>query len=188
MNGDEKLALFTLLGQGAARTVRSLKETAPAESLWLSPSYDLGPMMPEVVRDAIDASEAYRLFFVFESYLRDLVVDVLSKDPAVNWYDKVPDNVKADVAALEETEEIKAWMGLGSRDRSALMTYPQLLSVIDHNWKGVFDDIVRDKALIQAARTLSHLRNTICHMSTIPADEVERIRRTMRDWFRMVAP
>jgi hypothetical protein len=188
MNGDEKLALFVMLGQGAARTVRSLKEVAPSESLWLSPSYDLGPLLPDAVRQAGLASEAYRLFFVFETYLRDLVVDVLSKDPAVNWWDKVPQPVKDDVAKLEETEEAKAWMAVGSRDRSALMTYPQLLAVIDQNWKGAFDDVVRDKALVQAARTISHLRNTTCHMSTIPPEEVDRVRQTMRDWFRMVAP
>jgi hypothetical protein len=188
VNSDERLALFVMLGQGAARTVRSRGDLAPAESLWLSPSYDLGPLLTDAVRQAGLAGEAYRLFFVFETYLRELVVDVLSKNPAENWWDKVPTNVQEDVAKVEETEEIKAWMAVRSRDRSALMTYPQLLAVIDHNWKGAFDEVVRDKALLQEARTISHLRNTICHMSTIPPEEVERVRQTMRDWFRMVAP
>jgi len=31
-------------------------------------------------------------------------------------------------------------------------------------------------------------RNTICHMSIIPSEELERIKQTMRDWFRVVAP
>lgn len=188
MNGDERLALFLLLGQGATRTVHSLKEVAPADSLLLSTSYDLGPLLPEAVRNAGLAAEAYQLFFVFETYLRDLVVDVLSKDPLVNWWDKVPKDVKDEVAKLEGTEEIKAWMAGGSRDRSALMTYPQLFAVVVHNWKGVFEDVIRDTALVQEARTLSHLRNTICHMSTIPPEEVDRVRQVMRDWFRMVAP
>ena len=65
---------------------------------------------------------------------------------------------------------------------------PQLLKVIDHNWKGVFDEIIRDKSLIQEARLIGHLRNTVCHMSTISAEELDRIRQTMRDWFRIVAP
>ena len=29
---------------------------------------------------------------------------------------------------------------------------------------------------------------TICHMSIIPSEELERIKQTMRDWFRVVAP
>ncbi len=79
-------------------------------------------------------------------------------------------------------------MALGSRDKSALMTLPQLLKVIEHAWKSGFDEIVRDKGLIQEARLLVHLRNTICHMSVLSDEEIDRIRQTMRDWFRVVAP
>jgi hypothetical protein len=68
------------------------------------------------------------------------------------------------------------------------MTLPQLLKVIEHNWKGAFDEVVRDRGLVQEARLLGHLLNTICHMTTISAEESDRIRQTMRDWFRVVAP
>ena len=79
-------------------------------------------------------------------------------------------------------------MALGSRDKSALLTLPQLLKIIDENWKGAFDDVVRDKGLIQEARLIGHLRNTICQMSAIPPEELARIKQTIRDWFRIVAP
>ncbi|UDL92924.1 hypothetical protein LGH82_28180 [Mesorhizobium sp. PAMC28654] len=125
---------------------------------------------------------------MFEGYLRELIVGVLSKDGKETWWDKLPGDIQMEVSKLEETEEMKGWMALGSRDKSALMTLPQLLKVIDHNWKGVFDEVVRDKSLVQEARLIGHLRNTICHMSTIPAEESDRIRQTMRDWFRIVAP
>jgi len=32
-------------------------------------------------------------------------------------------------------------MALGLRDKSALLTYPQLLRAIDVNWKTYFDDL-----------------------------------------------
>src|SRR5262249_12834581 len=114
--------------------------------------------------------------------------EVLSAQDKENWWDKVPQDVQDKVAKLEETEEAKSWMALGSRDKSALMTYPQLLRVIDHCWKSHFKDLLRDKALVQQARLIGHLRNTICHMTTISAEETERVRQTMRDWFRSVAP
>jgi hypothetical protein len=79
-------------------------------------------------------------------------------------------------------------MALGSRDKSALLTLPQLLKIIDHTWKEGFDEVVRDKGLVQEARLLVHLRNTICHMSIISPEEIDRIKQTMRDWFRIVAP
>lgn len=188
MNAGGTAALFIMLGQSAARTVTTLEEVVPGQSLYLSSAYDLAPIVPVAVRDATAASEAYRLFFVFETYLRDLVVDVLSKREGVTWWTFVPPDIQVEVAKLEETEEVKGWMALGSRDKSALMTLPQLLRVIEHNWKESFEEVVRDRGLVQEARLLGHLRNTICHMSTISEEELARVRQTMRDWFRVVAP
>jgi hypothetical protein len=185
---DGRAALFVLLAQSAERSVQRLEEVVPSHSLLLSASYDLASLVPDAVRRAGEAAEAYQLFFVFETYLRELIVDVLSKDGTSGWWDKVPKDIQEEVARLEETEEVKSWMALGSRDKSTLMTLPQLLRVIDHNWKDDFDDIVRDKGLIQEARLLVHLRNTICHMSPISAEELARLKQTMRDWFRVVAP
>jgi hypothetical protein len=188
MKDDVRMAHFIMLGQTASRTVRALREVAPPETLLLSSSYDIGPLMPEAVKSALRAAEAYKLFFVFETYLREFVVDVLSKDPLVNWWDRLSKPIQDEVKKLEDTEEAKAWMAVGSRDKSALLTFPQLLAAIDENWKASFEEVVRDKTLIQSARAISHLRNTICHMSEIPEEEFGRVRQTMRDWFRMVAP
>lgn len=181
-------ALFVMLGQTAEHTVEGIEELVPSDRLLLSEGYDVAPLLPRIVRRASDAAESYRLFFTFENFLREFVVEVLSKDPATSWWDKVPKDVQDEITKLEETEEIKAWMAIGSRDKSALMTFPQLLRVMEYAWKEGFDDIVRDKSLIQEARLIVHLRNTICHMTEIPPEEASRIRQTIRDWFRVVAP
>jgi hypothetical protein len=126
---------------------------------------------------------------VFEEYLRQLIIEVLSDETGTKtWWDHVPPDVKDEVSKLEQAEEVKSWMALGSRDKSALMTLPQMLKVIEHAWKDGFDEIVRDKGLIHEARLLVHLRNTICHMSILSDEEVARIKQTIRDWFRVVAP
>jgi hypothetical protein len=188
MSFDERAALFLMLGQAADKAVIALEHVVPSHKLMLSASYDLATVVPEKVKRAVEASEAYRLFFVFESYLREFIVEVLSKEATEEWWAKVPKDVKDEVTRLEETEEVKSWMALGSRDKSALLTLPQLLRVIDENWKPSFQEAVRDKALVQAARTLVHLRNTICHMTVISDEEMDRIKQTLRDWFRVVAP
>jgi hypothetical protein len=188
VNIDSRAALFVMLGQSAEKAVAKLESLPPKDALLISPSYDLAPLLPDMVRRATDAAEGYRLFFVFENYLRDFVLEVLSKDASKSWWEHVPKDVQDEVSKLEDTEEIKSWMALGSRDKSALMTFPQLIRVIDHAWKNGFEDIVRDKALLHEARLIGHLRNTVCHMSPIPAEEIDRVRQTMRDWFRVVAP
>jgi hypothetical protein len=188
MTVDARAALFLMLGQAAEKTVAKIDHLVPKESLLLSNEYDLAELVPDKVRRAVDASTVYKLFFVFEEYLREVIVEVLSKDNLATWWDKVPKDIQDEVTKLEQTEEVKSWMALGSRDKSALMTLPQLLKVMEHAWKEGFDDLVRDKGLIQEARLLVHLRNTICHMSEISSEEADRIRQTMRDWFRVVAP
>jgi hypothetical protein len=185
---EQRLALFIMLGQSASAALEKAPELVPPESLRLSDKFELATMMPEAVRRSAEAAEAYRLFFVFEGYLREFVTGVLVGKNAVNWWDSVPQDVKDEVAKMEQNEEAKSWMALGSRDKTALMTYPQLLRVIDHCWKSHFDDLLRDKTLVQQARLIAHLRNTICHMSTISSEEVERVRQTMRDWFRRIPP
>jgi hypothetical protein len=188
MIDDAKLALFVMLGQTASKAIIRHPDIADSRPLMLSEQYDLATTVPDIVRLSTSASEAYRLFFVFETYLKDLMVRVLSKDGTETWWDNIPPDVQKDIIDCAETDEIKGWMALGSRDKAALMTYPQLLRVIDVNWKSHFVDLLRDKALIQEARLISHLRNTICHMSTISDEEMERIKQVMRDWFRIVSP
>jgi hypothetical protein len=185
---EGRLALFLLLGQTAERVISAVPETLPDEQLLLSPGNDLAALTPVLARRAFAATESFQLFFVFENYLRELMVDALSGDGTVPWWDKVPVDVQQDVAKLETTEEIKAWMALGSRDKSALMTYPQLIRVLEHNWKNCFEDVIRDRNLLNQARLVGHLRNTVAHMSDLPEEEVGRIRQVMRDWFRLVPP
>jgi len=156
----------------------------------LSTTEDLALVLPKEVRRAITASESYKLFFVFENFIRDFVLETLSELDKVNWWDRVPKDVQDEVQKLEETEQQKQWMAPDSRSKLALTTLPQLLRIMDDtkNWNDVFKAIVRDKFLIQEGRSISHLRNTLCHMSGISDEEVERVKQVMRDWFRVVAP
>jgi len=187
---DEHLSLFLMLGQTSQKAVSKLPDTVPAQTLMLSDTEDLALVLPKEVRRAISAAESYKLFFVFENFIRDFVLETLSELDPVNWWDRVPPDVQTEVKGLEETEVQKQWMALDSRSKLALTTLPQLLRIMDEtkNWNDVFKVIVRDKFLIQEGRSISHLRNTLCHMSDISDEEVNRVKQVMRDWFRVVAP
>ena len=188
MRYDAKAALFVMLGQTAERLIDRTDDIAAEHPLRISDAVDLSSLLPKQVRSAERAAEAYKLFYVFEGYLRDFMLDVLTDDSEVGWWDKLPQDVKDEVEKMEETEEVKGWMAIGSREKSRLLTFPQLLKVFEHRWKENFADLIRDRALIQEARLIGHLRNTICHMTEISDEEMDRIRQTMRDWFRIVAP
>jgi Swt1-like HEPN len=179
-----------MLGQTSQRAIAKLPDTVPPESLLLSNTEDLAFVLPNEVKRAGKAADVFKLFFVFENFLRQFVLETLSELDKLEWWTRVPKDVQDEVDKAEETEEQKQWMALTSRSKLALTTLPQLLRIIDEpkNWKDAFESTVRDKFLIQEARSISHIRNTVCHMSDIPDEEANRVKQVMRDWFRIVAP
>jgi hypothetical protein len=179
-----------MLGQSSQKAITKIPDTVPPEKLLLSGTEDLALVLPNEVRRAAKASEVFKLFFVFENYLRDFVLETLSELDPVNWWSRVPLDVQTEVEKAEQTEEQKQWMALTSRSKLALTTLPQLLRIMDEqkNWKDAFEGIIRDKFLIQEARGISHIRNTVCHMSDVSDEEANRVRQVMRDWLRVVAP
>jgi hypothetical protein len=177
-----------MLGRTAERLIESHPDTVISESLTISDAYDLATALPRETRQATHAATVYKLFSVFENFLRDLVLGALSESYGPNWWEKVPRDVQNAVAEMEETEDTKEWMALGTRDKLALTTYPQLLKIIEECWKDGFEEIIRDKSLLQEARLITHLRNAICHMTDVPDEEVERVKQVLRDWFRIVSP
>ena len=187
-NVDGKITLFVMLGQTADRVIREHPEVAPTDALLLSDTFDLSLTLPNDAKRSIRAALVYRLFFVFENFLRRFVFQSLSEAEPEKWWNKVPTDVQREVEELEKREDSKQWMSLEARDKISLTTFPQLLRIVEHRWKEEFEEIVLDKSLIQAGRHIGHLRNAICPMTDIPDEEIERVRQTMRDWFRVMSP
>lgn len=187
---DADLAHFLMIGRSAQRSVQNLPGTVSSKPLMISDRFNVAEVLPDESRDAVEAAETFKLFFVFENYLRDFILTVLSEADKENWWNSVPQNVKDDVAKLEETEDKKRWMNLDSRGKLALTTLGQLISIVDDsaNWKNHFEPLIGDKGLLQQTRLVVHTRNTICHMSTVTEEEHERLKQVMRDWFRVVSP
>lgn len=183
---DGQVALFVMLGRTAEQSIQENPQVAPSETLAISDTLDLAVSSPTEVRTAIRAAFVYKLFFVFENYLRDFVKSLLTEKYLAEWWNEIDPGISKEIVNLQEKEETKQWMALAPRDRLSLATYPQLLVIMEHRWKEVFEPVVRDKHLILEARRIGHLRNAICHMTDIPEEEVERVKQLLRDWFRAV--
>ena len=105
-----EFAHFLMIGRSAQRDIQKLPGTVPQRALMISDRFNVAEVLPDESRDAVDAAETFKLFFVFENYLRDFVLTVLSEADKENWWDAVPPNVRDEVAKLEETEDKKKWM------------------------------------------------------------------------------
>src|SRR5690242_19819957 len=106
MNGSE-LAHFLMLGRSAQREVQQVPGTVPHTPLMISDRFNVAEVLPDESRDAVKAAETFKLFFVFENYLRDFILTVLSEADKDNWWEAVPQDVRDEVAKLEETEDRK---------------------------------------------------------------------------------
>src|SRR5262245_25122698 len=100
MNSD--FAHFIMVGRSAQREVRVLPGTVPQTPMMISDRFNVAEVLPDECRDAVDAAETFKLFFVLENYLRDFILTVLFEADKENWWDAVPQNVRDDVAKLEE--------------------------------------------------------------------------------------
>jgi len=113
-------------GQVATKEVAASPSVAPGHSLFVSQAYDLSALLPEAVKEAFSAAEAYKLLFVFERYLRELVVETLAREGTEDWWQAVPKDVQEEVSKLAETEESKVWM-VRAAHLSAVTSYHRTL-------------------------------------------------------------
>jgi hypothetical protein len=86
---DARLSLFLMLGQSSQKAITKIPDTVPPETLLLTSTEDLALVLPNEVRRAAKASEVFKLFFVFENYLRDFVLETLSELDKVDWWSRV---------------------------------------------------------------------------------------------------
>ena len=73
MNGSKDLAHFLMIGRTAQRQVQQLPGTVPQMPMMISDRFNVSEVLPDESRDAVDAAETFKLFFVFENYLRVFV-------------------------------------------------------------------------------------------------------------------
>ena len=96
-----------MLGQSSQNAVKKLPDTVPPQSLLLSSKEDLALVLPNEVRRAVATAEVFKLFFVFENFLREFVLETLSELDKTNWWSRVPQDVIDEVEKLEQTEQQK---------------------------------------------------------------------------------
>jgi hypothetical protein len=75
---DDRPSLFLMLGQSPQKAVSKLADTVFPETLLLSATEDLALVLPNEVRRAAAAAEVFKLFFVFENFVRGFVLEILS--------------------------------------------------------------------------------------------------------------
>jgi Swt1-like HEPN len=68
----------------------------------------------------------------------------------------------------------------------SLTTFGELSVIISANWD-LFKTVLTDqRAVARVMSSLNLLRNPVAHCSPMADDEVERLRLSVKDWFRLI--
>lgn len=136
--------------------------------------------------NAVLMAEHYKLFYMLENDTRKLVDETLAEEYGPDWWDDhSPPSAKEECKANQQREREA---GFTPRSDSELdyVTFGHLGDIIRHNW-GLFGGILSNqKALGRVMYSLNNLRGPIAHCGLLAEDEVDRLRLTVKDWFRLL--
>jgi hypothetical protein len=146
------------------------------------------PQFEQAVRtEAAGMSEHYEVIYCLEQSIRKLITETLQEGIGLDWWNtgKVPQEIQQEVAKQLKTEKES---GMTQRS-TALIDYTTFgeLAVIISAHSDLFKPVLTDqRAVSRVLGNLNLLRNPVAHCSPMAADEVERLRLSVKDWFRLM--
>ena len=146
------------------------------------------PQFEQTVRaEASEMSQHYELFYCLEQSIRKLITENLQETEGADWWNngKIPTDIHKEVATRVQREAES-----DTTQRSdALLDYTnfgELSVIITSNWDLFKTIFTNQRAVTHVMSNLNLLRGPIAHCCPISQDEIERLRLSVKDWFRMI--
>lgn len=164
----------------------SLNEKTPYEPLDINEGI-FGQFDAQLRRNAMFMADYYQIFYMLENDIRKLIDETLAaKSGRPDWWDELAPGSAKDEYNQNLTRERESGFTARSDNPLDYITFGQLQEVIRHNWD-VFGGILSNqKALGRVMYALNNLRGPIAHCGLLAEDEVDRLRLTVKDWFRLL--
>lgn len=178
-----KCAPLKLAVEEALQPDAAIKESADIES-------DLRSSVSQFSSDLRQRAEAmaefYKLFYMLENDIRDLIDETLTGEYGLGWWAEKTAPSARDECRLNQQRE--AEFGVSNRSDRELdyVSFGQLGDIIRHNWSLFGGIISNQKALGRVMHALNNLRGPIAHCGLLAEDEVDRLKLTVKDWFRLL--
>lgn len=193
MSEIERIELFVLKCAVISRELdKELSRTDPSRS---SQGPDIDRDMQVQIRqfdienriNAERMSNYYRIFYMLENDIRTLISDTLEDAHGPQWWQKsVPQNVKDEVEKNRKREEDAGITARSDKDIDYI-TFGHLGEIIRANWADFGGILSNQSALNRVLFQLNMSRGAIAHCGILAEDEIERLKLTIKDWFRVLA-
>lgn len=144
------------------------------------------PQIEQDIRsEAAAMAPHYETFYSLEKTVRRLVADTLAAADLDWWNTRITPALRTE-AETRQQREIDSGVTPRSDDSIDFCTFGELGEIIKNNWDvfaAIFSSV---KAVERVMANLNTLRGPIAHCSPLAEDEIERLRLTVRDWFRLM--
>ncbi len=133
-------------------------------------------------------AEFYKIFYILENDIRNLVEETLTDAIGDSWWDTaVPQIVKDSVKRNMERESDEGLIARSDREID-YTNFGELGEVIKTNWNA-FAGIFANTTINGVQRVIKKLnlaRGPIAHCNLLAEDEVVRLKLTVRDWYKLM--
>lgn len=140
----------------------------------------------DIRQSASRMSEYYEIFYCLEVSIRRLVSSMMLESEGADWWEshRVDAGLRTEVGNLRK-KELESGISPRSDNNLDYLTFGQLGQVITSNFD-LFRTVLKSKpAVSRVMNQLNLLRNPIAHCCDLAPDEVDRLRLSVRDWFRL---
>jgi hypothetical protein len=147
---------------------------------------DLFASVQSSIRDgSIQMQRAYRILYVLENVVRDLIASRFLEPDGPTWFEKRSSSaMKAKVAQRKEQEAKNQWHSGRNKDDIFHLDFGDLAKLITTHWI-LFEDLLPSQAWVQARLDeAERSRNVIAHTNLLSGEEVARLELYLRDWMR----
>ncbi len=137
-------------------------------------------------RAAFEMSGWYVLFHMLENEIRRFIAETLDEKSPGDWWEKcVPHPVQQEVSQNRAREQDFALVPRSDEDLD-YTTFGQLGDIIRANWDVFGGVLSSQKAVGRVMATLNALRGPIAHCGSLAPDEIDRLKLSIKDWFRVM--
>ncbi|MBU0739968.1 MAG: hypothetical protein KJ981_14390 [Alphaproteobacteria bacterium] len=191
MMASEQIELFILKCASLKLAVDSTYSTANSRRLVVDEDAavktSVAQFSAEVRENAVMMAEHYKLFYMLENDIRRLIDDTLTEEHKGSaWWEKyAPESAKAEYKANLQREQ-EAGFTPRSDNPLDYVTFGQLGDIIRTNYSLFGGILSNQKAMGRIMFSLNNLRGPIAHCGLLAEDEVDRLKLTVKDWFRLL--
>jgi hypothetical protein len=132
-------------------------------------------------------AQYYELFYMLENDIRRIIAETLEEVHGPKWWDICVEQPIKDEVEKNKKREADAGISLRSSADIDYTTFGQLGEIIKKNWADFAGMLSNQSALSRVIFQLNMLRAAIAHCGILADDEVDRLKLTIKDWFRVLA-